>query len=475
MQPTTITSGSQIDILAGETVEVEANSELVVQGRLRVLGNSQVRVVFRSPTGTTWKGIRFEGSAADGSTLQYCDIIGATEPVTATNVSNLSINQLRVSGSNFGYDAALRFYNSSPTITNSEIIGQSNSWNGIRFASGSTGSISNSIIRDCGAGNGIVIEGGSNPSITNVTVQNNHHHGIILVNNYIEGSGGGDPLPIASPVIEGMYEEPPPSSHNGPMVQLVGNQVLGNGIVNGVRTYVGVDAYNSWCDLTNNTISASNYGIYADTYGYITGGHGLTGHGANFVRQNLVGLAAYNASWIILGDYLANFPPDPVCIYPGGCNEVINDSYNIISNEGSHVSAKGNWWGEFEPNQSKFSTGPNSTLDWYPARQNDYDCLIEWQGPTASEFEEGMTTAEASSEFEVALAALSRGENIMARDLFQYIMDRSTGSNKRAALLGLYRAKSGWTKLRRRRSWPLWRLGRVSFSQCPKICCSTRI
>ncbi len=52
-------------------------------------------------------------------------------------------------------NAAMAFYNSSPTISNVTINGQSNSWNGVRFAQGSTGLIQYSTIQNCGAGNGI--------------------------------------------------------------------------------------------------------------------------------------------------------------------------------------------------------------------------------------------------------------------------------------------------------------------------------
>jgi hypothetical protein len=53
----------------------------------------------------------------------------------------------------------MAFYNSSPTISSVTINGQSNSWNGVRFAQGSTGSITNSTIQNCGAGNGIEFGG----------------------------------------------------------------------------------------------------------------------------------------------------------------------------------------------------------------------------------------------------------------------------------------------------------------------------
>jgi hypothetical protein len=83
-------------------------------------------------------------------------------PVKATNTSNLTISNVSIGNSSFSNgsdDAAMAFYNSSPTISNITINGQSNSRNGARFAQGSNGLIQYSTIQNLGAGNGIELEG----------------------------------------------------------------------------------------------------------------------------------------------------------------------------------------------------------------------------------------------------------------------------------------------------------------------------
>jgi hypothetical protein len=83
-------------------------------------------------------------------------------PIKATNTSNLTISNVTIGNSSFynGSDnAAMAFYNSSPTISSVTINGQSNSQNGVRFAEGSTGIIQYSTIQNCGAGNGIEFGG----------------------------------------------------------------------------------------------------------------------------------------------------------------------------------------------------------------------------------------------------------------------------------------------------------------------------
>ncbi|MER3524396.1 MAG: hypothetical protein C4326_10085 [Ignavibacteria bacterium] len=114
-------------------------------------GTPTGRITFTSTSGS-WQGITLTG--ANNSSLQYCDLNYPISPIVATNTSNLTINNVSIGNSsfqNYPHDAAMAFYNSSPTISSVVINGQSNSWNGVRFAQGSTGSITNSTIQNSGA------------------------------------------------------------------------------------------------------------------------------------------------------------------------------------------------------------------------------------------------------------------------------------------------------------------------------------
>lgn len=483
-----------VTIAAGTTVVIDRSdqgsiviypgSKLRVEGVLKLKGTEAAPFILQPASGT-WYGIEIIGSQAGGSEIDYCNISGTTSPIKISNASCVIVDHVAVSGGTYGVeasnatnlnlqyvtvtgatyplkmsntggavldhvtisgsnwsDAAMQFYGSSPTITNSNITGTGQNYasNGIRF-DGSNGSISNSTIQNCGAGNGIVIQNGSNPVISNVTVQNNLYHGIILVDNYIEEQGGGASANPSSEIITSPMEQLPPPPSPGPMVRISGSTIAGNGVVNGVKTYVGVDAYNSWCDLTGNSITGSNYGVYADTYGYITGAQASVNNATNVVSGNNLGLVGFNSGWVVLGHDLDYNDTYGVWLYPGGCNKVINNTYNIVASQWSYVYGNGNWWGEYPPNEAKFIAVNGSGYSWDPAMPNDYDCLMEWGGPTAAPAGEGIVSAEAMTEFDRAVMALRRGNLVMARDLFQYIMDRSNGSSKKAALLGLYRAK----------------------------------
>jgi len=93
-----------------------------------------------------------DGGSTNGSTLNYCTFDHAHLPVMATNSKNLAISHCTFKNSDFyGTDAAaLRFYNSTPYLSYDTLAGQSNSWSGIRFASGSAGAISSSVIENLG-------------------------------------------------------------------------------------------------------------------------------------------------------------------------------------------------------------------------------------------------------------------------------------------------------------------------------------
>ncbi len=410
IQNTKIVPYGESLIVDGEVeLIVEQNSELIVYGRLEIVGTpAQHRTL--GPSVGTWGGIRFVGSGTDGSELQYCDIIHATSPIVATNVNDLEIDNVTISGSSFGGDAALRFYNSSPIIRNTRILGQSNSSNGVRFASYSSGSISNSMLQDCGAGNGIVVQGGSSPTISSNTIQNNRYHGIILVSNDLEE------LPV----------------------NISGNTVVDNGLVGGVKTYCGIDAYDSEADLRNNTISGSNYGVYSDTYGHVYGDNGTWWEGRNSISNNNVGLAAYNTSSIMLGE---DVQPDGYGWghYPGGCNEITGNTYHVISNLATEVYAMGNWWGP-SPDPTKFSEAAGGKIYYLPMMSESQTCLYEEPEGGSGALPEEIAVRERETALARASRALHERNLSLARDLFEYVYSNSSGGLKRSALYGLYRA-----------------------------------
>ncbi|MGH2568509.1 MAG: hypothetical protein ACRDGA_09235, partial [Bacteroidota bacterium] len=157
----TVPVGATINVNAGATATFSSGVNITVNGKMIANGTSTQHIsLTKSGTGN-WQGITL--NSANGSSLQYCDFNYATIPIKATNTSNLTIGNVTIGNSNFYNggvdDAAMAFYNSSPTINSVTINGQAGSKNGVRFASSSGGSIIGSTIQNCGAGNGIVVQG----------------------------------------------------------------------------------------------------------------------------------------------------------------------------------------------------------------------------------------------------------------------------------------------------------------------------
>lgn len=322
-----IPSGITLKLYPSSQLSFASSISLSVYGRLIANGSTSQPITFTSTSGT-WQGITF--NSAHNSSLQYCDITYASSPIVVTNTSNLTISSVTIGNSsfqNYPHDAAMAFYNSSPTISAVIINGQSNSWNGVRFAQGSTGSIQYSTIQNCGAGNGIVVQGNSSPQIWGNIIRNNYFHGIIVVSN-----GTGNPI-------------------------IYGNALESNGIVGGSKIYNGINFYSSSGRMEQNSVQNSNYGIYLDTYA--SGIAGWQGQGNNRVTSNNYGLVAYNSSSASFGTH---FPPTT---FFNACNKLYgNVTYNAVANTNSQIDAQAAWWGSSPPDPSKIVAVNNSYVNY---------------------------------------------------------------------------------------------------------------
>jgi parallel beta-helix repeat protein len=414
----TVPSGVTLTLSPGTTLEFPSGATLVLNGKLVANGTAGQKVTFTRRSGSaTWAGISLTGSGANASSLQHCIISYAKQPVVATNVGSMTISNVIVSYSSF-YDnnssdaAALRFYNSVPTITSLTVNGQSDSWNGVRFAQGSTGSITSSTIQNLGAGNGIVVQGGSSPVVYANTIQNNKYHGIVVTGN---GSGNAT---------------------------VVSNSILNNGVVNGVKTYTGINFNNSAGKFGGNTIQGSNYGIYFDTYSspttWWTGSwSGFTG--MNTISGNLSGIVAYNYSNPIVGRVTSLHGE---LIYQGTCNNILNNTtYNAYANQNCYVEAFGNWWGVAPPEASKIVWFNNSLISYSYWGTPSQQCPGGGGGATMNPITASGLSVE-GSELGSAdpISARLLGDYTSAREAYKAVLDDEARSSaeKARALVGLY-------------------------------------
>ncbi|HXG37817.1 MAG TPA: right-handed parallel beta-helix repeat-containing protein [Bacteroidota bacterium] len=396
-------AGATLTINAGSTVQFAANIPLTSYGRILANGTSTQRITFTKSGANNWQGIVLNG--ANNTSLQYCDINYATQPIVASNTSTLTISNCTINNSSF-FDnnssdaAAMRFYGSSPMISYVTINGQANSWNGVRFASGSGGSISNSTIQNCGGGNGIVVQGNSSPAISNNTIRNNFYHGIIIVSN-----GTGNPI-------------------------ITGNTVESNGIVGGVKTYNGINFYSSAGKVVENIVRYSNYGIYCDTYSSPSSNNGSQGR--NLVTGNRYGLNVYYNSNPIFGVFQSNQ-------YYGACNKFLaNELYNAYANQTCNVYAQGAWWGADPPDASKIVAINNSIIEysyWRPF--DDNDCIY---GPLPRVAETGTSgTDDVPTMLRQAFIARLQGNYAQAVALYRAVLTSTLKTaEQQRALVGLF-------------------------------------
>ena len=392
----TIQSGQTGIVQPRTTVRFESGAKLMVYGRLIANGTSGDRITFtRSGSSGTWSGIELSGSGANNSSLQYCDINYARSPIVATSTTNLTISNCTIGNSSFYDDnfhdaAAIRLYGSSANITSTRITGNglwgsySASWNGIRFAQGSSGTVSGCTIENLGYGNGIVIQGGSNPLISNNTIRNNYYHGIIATTN--------DPgLP-----------------------QILGNNVQSNGVLSGVKYYNGINFYRSSGLVRNNMVTGSNYGIYADTYASpYSDTYPVSEPGGNIIYSNHDGIVANN-SYLWFGSY------DPSSGYfYGACNHIYaNDRYDVLANNAG-VYVRGNWWGQAPPDQSRFYAHNGGWIDyqnWRPYA--DFNC---WPDAGCPECPPGPLSIGS----ELSIARISEGMSSTGAEGFSEVLNRA--------------------------------------------------
>lgn len=395
-----IPSGATLTVDAGTSVNVTSGKSITVNGVFTANGTSTQRISFTRSGVSNWQGIIL--NSANGSSFQYCDISYANLPITASTTNSLTISDCIISNSSFGSDAALRFYGSSPTISNTTINGQSNSWNGVRFASSSTGSITGSTIQNCGAGNGIVIQGNSSPTISSNTIRNNYYHGIIVVNN-----GTGNPI-------------------------ITGNTVESNGIVNGNKTYNGINFYYSSGKVVENTVRYNNFGVYCDSYSSPSSSHG--GQGRNLLTANRFGMLVHYNSNPSFGTFNSSTGQ-----YFGACNKILtNDVVNAKAQFSSTLWVQGAWWGADPPDASKIVAVENSLIEysyWRPF--DDNDCIY---GPQPRVAETGTSGADdVPTILRQAFITRLQGNYAQAVVLYRAALARSLKTTEQQrALVGLF-------------------------------------
>ncbi len=238
--------------------------------------------------------------------------------------------------------AAIQVYNSSPTLNTDTIAGESDSWNGVRFAVKSSGSLNNCTIENLGDGNGVIIQGGSSPTIFSNSILNNYYHGITV---YYNGT--------ANP-------------------QITDNLIKNNTINN----YVGLYFQSSIGGMRNNNVSGFTYGSWC-RYASSPNSGGLSQEGGNVITNNIEGIVATDNSYPEFGGGL---PAKDECY--GVCNQFnSNNSYDAISERESDITAQFDWWGQYPPNTLKMHTDSSSYIDYTGAETSQYDCVLN-QGAT---------------------------------------------------------------------------------------------
>ncbi|MBI4428073.1 MAG: right-handed parallel beta-helix repeat-containing protein [Ignavibacteriales bacterium] len=410
--PTSEISGS-LEIGPEDQIMIEQNGKLTVTGELTIIGTASDRHVL-APLSGTWQGIEFSGSP--NSSLQYCDINYANEPIKATNTSNLTISNCTIGNSNFGPAAAIALYGSSVNISSTTINGYGGSWSGsntgIRFSQGSSGTVQGTTIQNNGAGGGITITGNSYPTISGNTIQNNAFEGILVLNNGVNSNGPNNP-------------------------RMYGNTVLNNGIVDNVRYFDAIIVYASSAIVRQNGAFGSVKGINCDQAGIIWTeevNSGWWDRGENVVNGNTYGLTAGNYSTALFGraDYVGQDT-----YYYGACNSLFsNDVYDAMATSGSVIHAVANHWGQYPPNGAKIS----GAVFYDPASQYPGDCDPDYGGGGCEFCPSAAPGSETSiDELNEGLRAFAARDYVSAKNFYQAGLtkaDRPEKTNR--ALSGLY-------------------------------------
>jgi|GEM_PF-4589836 len=333
----TVNSGVTLTVNSGTTLKFPSGSGLIVNGKLISNG-----ATFTAAS-QNWKGITL--NSAEGSSLQNCIISYALSPIVINSTNDISITGGTINNSSF-YDnnpsqaAAIQVWGSSPTIFGVTISGQSNSWNGVRFADGSMGTLEECIIENLGYGNGVIVQGGSSPTVKNNDIHDNYYHGIIVNTN-----SPGSPL-------------------------ITGNSINYSG---GTNNYTGIHFDASGGTVRYNSISNFHLGIWAYSNSTVYAGD-LGETGQNTIYNNDEGLLATQSSTINFG-----VGEPQLGRYYGVCNNIYsNNLHNAAVGTSSIIMAEYNWWGQYPPDATKFySDGSQyARVDWDNPEQYSGDCPI---------------------------------------------------------------------------------------------------
>jgi hypothetical protein len=399
----TIGAGSNISFATGASITVTSGSKLIVNG------STSQRVLLTRSSGT-WAGVNLTG--ANGSSINGCDIRYATSPLVVNSTTSLVLNDVVIQNSSFQsypHDAAIAVYASTPTMSGVKIYGQSDSWNGIRFASGSGGVFAEGEIANCGRGNGVVIQGGSYPQISSSYIHHNYYHGIVIPQN-------GTAVPRI----------------NGNMISY-----------NGPSNYVGVIFDYSDGFLQSNTITNSAGGLYAYNYSSITSGGYGSMNGNNLITANNLGLFAYNYSDATFGD-VDTYHGVPS--FYGACNKIFNNAgYEAAVNTQSWILAEGNWWGSSPPSAGTFSIYNGGWIEYGYYRQDpDEECGLLARVVTETEFGSAEKAQPQVPQIRSAQILYGRKDFGKASQLYNRLLDdpTSTDAVKSMALVGLLHSEA---------------------------------
>lgn len=428
-QPTLLTAGtynvtsslsiptnSTLTLAEGVTMNFSSSVALNVNGNLVIAGTAASPVSLISTSGN-WAGITMN-SWSQNSTINNCIISNATYPVSTYN-AQLTMTNTVVNGTDFGYDAALRFYDYSGVyLTNVTINGVSNSSNGIRY-SGSFGAVDNCLIQNCGVGNGIVVEGFVNLWINNSTIKNNRYHGVVVLNSIPNGGG----------------------------VSLNGNTIENNGLVSGNKYFYGVTSYNSSVSLSNNIIHGSNVGICSENYSSFW--NSWNGVSSNKVYNNNQGLNAGYYSSLFLGYFYYPYPDDDAQAFTGGYDEIYNNSnFNALAHTSSTISALNSYWGQPIPDAAKIYVVDAASAISYvpylsssPGGSSSSTAIADNIPPTdhsASRLQKSAAASNLNSKFVKGMGLLRTEQYDAATKIFNELLNSSNEESEKFGLVGLY-------------------------------------
>lgn len=381
----TVNSGATLTLSEGTTLRFASGASLVVNGN--VAGNGATLTAVSG----SWNGVTM--TSVSNKSLSNVTISYATYPITITSSTNVTVSDVTINNSTFGYDAAIRVYGSTPTITNTTVTGQSGSYNGVRFAADgggtpSGGTMSNCTIQNCGAGNGVVIQGNSSPTLSGNTIKKNYYHGI-----YVYYDGSGNPA-------------------------ITGNIIDSNGVVGTTKTYTGLYVKNSTALIQNNTIRYQANGVFAENYASPTSSSGINTTGGNFVTTSRYGLIAADHSNIYFGTYSPSHE-----WYHGTCNEIYgNEDYEAVAVTNSWVVGQYNWWGAYPLDTLRFYKDGTSGVDYSDPLQSQGGCPFGNQAKVTASNESGQMQ-ELYATAEEALQAENYGGAV---SLYASILDDSS-------------------------------------------------